>query len=401
MPEDVQPLSLTICFVHHPASDLGSGLRPKVYRHYRRDPHKNLGEGGLGLEVEYRSDPAGTATTPIPVDFERAQATIVVVILDRDLAGDPDFSHYAATIAGKAKPLFPRASVLAVAVDDEGYRLAHAREVGAWQTVDARGWAHNDFTRLLFTAMDRNLCGLVTAYLEARKNPTLNQAALRLAFTRKARIFLSHSKHDADRRGEEIALSLRSALGGMSAETYFDAVDLPAGTPWEDMLDAAASSHALVVILTDSYSSRTWCKKEVLAAKRAGVPILVASCLEDYEVRGFPYVGNVPIVQMVPDPLARQPQLIGRLFDEVLRDLVWRCHTVEPAPPGIRYLSRAPELVSLTYLELELTEEGSPRPVTFVYPGVPIGEEEAELFRVVADHVKLTPFVGWKAGIPP
>ena len=67
--------------------------------------------------------------------------------------------------------------------------------------------------------------------------------------------------------------------------------------------------------------------------------------------------------------------------------------------PGLMFLPRAPELVSLAYLEREL--DGTSRPLTVVYPGVPLGEEEAELFATVAPHVKLSPFVNWAAGLAP
>ena len=63
------------------------------------------------------------------------------------------------------------------------------------------------------------------------------------------------------------------------------------------------------------------------------------------------------------------------------------------------FQSRAPELVTLAYLELDREEGGGPGRVTIVYPGAPVGEEEAELFRVVAPHVRLAPFVAWRAGL--
>ena len=127
---------------------------------------------------------------------------------------------------------------------------------------------------------------------------------------------------------------------------------------------------------------------------------MVANCLEDYEARGFPYAGNAPVVQMLPDSEARQHQLIGRLFDELLRNLIWKCHIAGvPKERGVSFQSRAPELVTLAYLELDREEGGGAGRVTIVYPGAPVGEEEAELFRVVAPHVRLAPFVAWRAGL--
>lgn len=396
---DARPLSLSVCFLHHPGSHLASGLRSRIYKHYRRDPHRNLGDGGLGLEVEYRSDPASPSLEPIPIDFDRSQATAVVALFDRELATDADLAGYVERVASAAMPLFPRAAFLAVAVDDEGHRLARANQSGRWQTLDARAWQGEEFARRLFTAMDQHLCRLLGAYLESRRVKDASESLLRRAFARKAQVFLSHSKHDSDKRGEVIARSLKSALDDMGTDAFFDATDLPSGVPWEMALDDAASGYALVAILTDSYSSRTWCRKEVLAAKRAGMPILIANCIEDFEERSFPYAGNVPVVRIGPDPGHRQAQIIGRLFDELLRDFVWRCHTIEPPPPDVVFRPRSPELVGLAYLEREVAADGRHDPVTVVYPGAPLGAEETDLFDAVAPHVRLAPFVTWKAGL--
>ena len=105
---------------------------------------------------------------------------------------------------------------------------------------------------------------------------------------------------------------------------------------------------------------------------------------------------------MLPDPDARQHQLIGRLFDELLRNLIWKCYIAGVVQErGVRFQSRAPELVTLAYIELDRAEDGSPGRVAIVYPGAPVGEEETELFRVVAPHVRLAPFVVWRAGLVP
>lgn len=392
---DRQAVSLTVYVAHHPGSDLASGLRSRIYRHYRRDPRRNLGEGGLGLEVEYRSDPAAPNQFPIPVDFSSSKATAIVAILDRNAASDADLVGYLDRLATEAKPLYPRAMFLPVAVDEEGRRISRSGAIGSWQGLDAVPWAEAEFGRRLFTGMDQQLSKLLAAYLALKADPSATAAALRRAAAEKAQIFLSHSKHDAF--GEPIAASLRKELLGMNTEAFYDVVSIPPGTPWEDVLEDAAGSHALLVILTDSYSSRTYCRKEVLAAKRRGVPIVVADCLDDADDRSFPYLGNVPVVRFTPDLGSRHLVVIGRLFDEVLRTLIWRCHTEGVAGEGVRFLPRAPELISLAYLERKL--QVAPEPVTVIYPGVPLGAEEAELFQLVAPHVRLSPFVTWKAGI--
>lgn len=390
-----QALSLAIYVVHHPASDLASSLRPKIYRHYRRDPRRNLGEGGLGLEVEYRSEPSRPNQFPIPIDFSGSQATAVVAILDRAAAADADLVGYIDRLAVEARPLYPRAMFLPVVVDEEGRRASRSGAIAGWQGLDATTWDEREFGRRLFTQVDQQLSAVLAAFLAGKADPSLPVAALRRAAAERAQIFLSHSKHDPF--GEPIASKLRAELLAMNAGAFFDVVSIPPGTPWEEFLDDAAGSHALLVTLTDSYSSRTYCRKEVLAAKRRGMPIVVADCLEEADDRSFPYLGNVPVVRMAPDAPERCLFVIGRLFDEILRSLVWRCHTEGAEADGVRFLPRAPELISLAYLERKLQD--APEPVTVVYPGVPLSAEEADLFQAVAPHVKLSPFVTWKAGI--
>ena len=360
-----QSLSLTLYVVHHPESDLASGLRARIYRHYRRDPRKNLGEGGLGLEVEYRSEPSRPNQFPIPVDFSGSQATGIVAILDRSAAADADLVGYVERLAAEARPLYPRAVFLPVVIDEEGRRVSRLGAIAGWQGLDATAWGELELGRRLFTQVDQRLSALLAAYLAGRSDPSLPVFALRRAAAEKAQIFLSHSKHDPF--GEPVAAGLRGELMAMNADAFFDVVSIPPGTPWEGFLEDAAGTHALLVTLTDSYSSRTYCRKEVLAAKRRGVPIVVADCLEDSDDRSFPYLGNVPVVRMAPDEPARYPFVIGRLFDEILRSLVWRCHTEGAGADGVTFLPRTPELISLAYLERKL--KGAPEPVTVVYPG--------------------------------
>src|SRR6185295_282946 len=52
------------------------------------------------------------------------------------------------------------------------------------------------------------------------------------------------------------------------------------------------NSSALVAVLTDTWSSREWCRREVLEAKLAARPLVVVDALEARVIRLFPYLGN-------------------------------------------------------------------------------------------------------------
>ena len=148
-----------------------------------------------------------------------------------------------------------------------------------------------------------------------------------------------------------------------------------------------------MAIYTDSYSTRDWCKHEVIKAKREQVPMVVVDCLQTIDERAFPYLGNVPVIRMDPDK-DTIPLIIGQLLDEVFKDLLWRC-TVEKfhkSFPRITFMARPPELLSLT--TLPNTTGNGERFV--VYPDPPMSTDELELFSSVDHNLSLLNLTLWR-----
>ena len=114
--------------------------------------------------------------------------------------------------------------------------------------------------------------------------------------------------------------------------------------------------------------------------------------------RSFPYMGNVPVVRMQGREEGRIDFLIGCLLDEVLKDFLWRCqvelHRVGAAP-GVIFLPRPPELISLANLP-EQVEGVDP---VIVYPDPPLSIEEEGLFTKVAPRVRLRSLMEWVAEV--
>ena len=75
---------------------------------------------------------------------------------------------------------------------------------------------------------------------------------------------------------------------------FLDIRNIPAGAPFDLVLDHEAGRSVMVAIYTDSYSSREWCAGEVIIAKRRRVPMLVVDCLQDTDPSSFPYLGMCP-----------------------------------------------------------------------------------------------------------
>jgi hypothetical protein len=177
--------------------------------------------------------------------------------------------------------------------------------------------------------------------------------------------------------------------------SFFDVHDIPTGVRFDRAILQQVKVSAVVAIHTDSYSSREWCRREIIEAKRWNVPLVVANCIAYKDERGFPYMGNVPVVRMDPRAVDRIDHIVARLLDEVLKDFLWQCRTklAEAAKEDdVVFLPRPPELISLASLE-----DRAQANVTLVYPDPPLGAEEQRLFEIIAPNVRLRSLTEWLA----
>ena len=120
--------------------------------------------------------------------------------------------------------------------------------------------------RQLIGELTYEFCRMLRHYLEHLKHPAEEEAALE-AYLKKVQIFLSLSKHDRD--GERIAYQIRDRLhAGHGLSSFFDVHDIPAGLRFHKVLLQQVRVSAMVAIHTDSYSSREWCRREIIEAKK-------------------------------------------------------------------------------------------------------------------------------------
>ena len=149
----------------------------------------------------------------------------------------------------------------------------------------------------------------------------------------------------------------------------------------------------MVTIYTDSYSSREWCRHEVIEAKRRSVPMVVVDCLQTVDERVFPYLGNVPSIRMNPDLRGRIDQIASLLLDELFRDFLWRqrIEGFRDSHPQVMFTARPPELILLSNL-MDNTGDGER---TLVYPGPPLGLEETRVFADIVPGVRLCTLADW------
>lgn len=86
------------------------------------------------------------------------------------------------------------------------------------------------------------------------------------------RLFISHAKMD----GLPLAHALKHQIEQLKwLEGFYDVDDLPAGCDWQKELERGVGSSLIVMLRTEVYDSRPWCKQEVLWADEYATPAVL------------------------------------------------------------------------------------------------------------------------------
>ena len=165
--------------------------------------------------------------------------------------------------------------------------------------------------------------------------------------------------------------------------TFYDSNDIAAGSDFEKEIQANVADSAMVVVQTDTYSDREWCRKEVLFAKKYGCPVLVVNAVTVGEERFFPYLGNTPTIRWPFDSTRRCEVAMDAALREVLRNVYFLEHvnTLKAAgllPNSCVQIGTAPEMLTYRNL-LRAKKYDRTKPSVLLYPDPPLGDEQIEV----------------------
>ena len=385
---DTRPF-FAIYVAWHPMFAEGPEIARHLFGHYRRDLYRSV-MGGTGLPVNYRSSSDQPNGMPRPIDFDSSELSATVLLIEEHWMNDPRWVDWAKELDNASFESDLRSLVFPVAIAEGALTLelaTNALHWYTWNTLDSR----SRFRRLT-TDLTYQFSRMLRLHLLKREQPEISAHERLKSYLVRIQLFLSHSKHDAN--GIRIATAIRDELhAGEGLSSFFDVHDIPVGIRFEDVILESVRDSAVIVVQTDSYSSRTWCRKEVLEAKRHQVPLVVADCIDDGDERAFPYLGNVPVVRVDPAAVDRVDVVIGRVLDEVLKHFFWKCWValVQPyAAADDVFLPRTPEILSLAHMDRHSD-------VVIVYPEPPLSADESAIFAAVDGTVRLRSMIEWIA----
>jgi hypothetical protein len=382
----LMPPILEIYVLWHPEDRQGQRVADALLDHFRGTTYSGLVGGAV--EVYVRSagwERRGGPPRPLPFVAElprglpRARLTAVVPVLgtrlSRAVADDPEWAAYIRTTCDVARtdktvrvfPLCPHPtalehSVLSELVPRRAYLPAHCVDDPA--------------------ALCRELAHAIASMIGDPLEDRLQ-------------VFISHTKrHTPYDKADEVTRLLNVVREVIARRTrlaaFFDESDIPAGSDWYQKLLDEVRSSALLIIRTDMYAAREWCQREVLEAKRQGMPMVTLYAVRQLEERGsfvMDHMASVPLRGEAEDEWGRSiERALDQLVDEALKRALWKHQERLLRRQGFRWLlGNAPEPATLLpWLTTLPTKARRQRHLLVMHPDPPLGPDEAAVIDDLA-----------------
>lgn len=279
--------------------------------------------------------PVRIATAPEHIDATEAEHVVVLAVLGADSAAD------------------------------EG---ARKRAVGAFQRWGREGartlpvLAHTNWR-----ATEPELKAPILRELYTKQDPrraTINEILLFLARTfagddnasATTQLFISHAKVDLARTDKAAEKLHKYIVTETTGKAFFDKVSVLPGDELAEQLEREATQGVFVVVRGDLYSSRAWCRQELLFAKQKRLPIVTVELLSAGENRSATYSGNgVTVTWDRAATDAAAAQVLTLAMVERVRHLFFQAEgrrVIDAAglPSDTECLSRPPEVLDIVAL---------------------------------------------------
>lgn len=206
------------------------------------------------------------------------------------------------------------------------------------------------------------------------------------------KLFISHAKHD----GENLAIQFRNYVySNTKLKAFFDTNDIADGHNFEQEIEKNINRSAFVILNTDNYANREWCRKEVIIAKRSRCSIISVMDIKKGEKRSFPYSGNCPTIVWN----CNFKEIINLILSQVISDQyndLYLESIVEMYELRNKCLKvpKAPELFDCVDIEKERKKMNGDSPIIVLYPEPPLGVEELNLLNDVDEKIEfVTPLL--------
>lgn len=189
-------------------------------------------------------------------------------------------------------------------------------------------------------------------------------------------LFLSHSKMS---KGADVARNIINYIKDNKSpiKVFFDENDIKYGERFDIIIDENIKKSTLIVLHTDGFSSREFCRREILSAKKYGRPIVLVDFLEQGENRSFPYLGNTKTIKVEKN--VNYFKLIFEVLKESIRLEYFRRKNesivsfFKSGSEKTTVIAYPPELLTMSF-------SGEKREI-IIYPNPVLGNEELQILK--------------------
>ncbi len=306
------------------------------------------------------------------LNLEHAQNSANILLVDNHMKLSSEWKKFAKILKDEiVMTKTGNHQIFPVAIHSNGIRFS--KELAVRHYLRLFDIAESRKENYFLINIAHSICGMLYHKVLPKSNQGVPNSPVKL--------FLSHAKKD----GKIIAEKLwKHILNIPNVDSFFDANDIADGYSFEAQINQHVGQSILVVIHTDIYSTREWCRKEVIIAKKKNVPVIVVNQFNKGELRSFPYIGNVPHIKYTEGCNDDNSEM--KSFDyivlEAMREVLKiRYNSLKMdemlSTFGVnvkKSLNYPPELLTLT--QLMDTKKG-----LILYPDPPLGLEELEILK--------------------
>lgn len=281
-------------------SHIVNPILESVRKSFARDKDKPFSRG-LSIPLFYFSSGIPNEV-PLDKPVPLAKRNIIFVFTSVNTTGRNEWKKYVEEI-----PSSDGINIIPIAIDKTGQR--HAGALDGKNCIRAYEWP----------AENRRLHVIVALAHEIYRYGCLEIDPEEQGKDYSIKIFLSHSK--VGDTGKLHSQKLKDFIDNTNMRRFFDATEISPGFPFAEEIEKHIPDSTLVAIESDAYSSRYWCQREILSAKKKDRPIVVVDCLAEYEDRIFPAASNVPCIRVSPSTPIQQEDILRILSAAILETI--------------------------------------------------------------------------------
>jgi hypothetical protein len=331
-------MPLATYVLYHSEFSEGEKAFDMIYQLLCRDTDRPLTDG-IDIPVYLRSGKDGDDI--LQIDFDESEKTAIIILIDEKMFCSQTWRDYLKIIEKKCDE---HIKIYGIGLCNYAFEISSKIEKN--QEIKLDKYSFEDNWELIQTRLLESLYRQLT-------DPE-----------QKIKLFISHAKKDCLSEAKQLRDYLNSST---KLSTFFDENDILDGNNFDNQIENNVTSSLLVVLNSDVYTDREWCRNELLIAKRNDIPTVIINCVKKRVKRTFPYIGNCPMVQYSDNWTEMIIVLLKTALNQVYQKQLLQ--TVQTENPKIDdFIPHNPELFSFINISKDKKK--------ILYPEPPLGKEE-------------------------